>query len=222
VRSVREDEELLPVNDLDVRIGADGLLALVSRRLDRQICPVHPGLAADRLLPPTARFMIEAFGESNTWFGAHTELRMTSDPRADNDVRHLPRLMVGDVVLRRAMWMTRADRMPRRADGMTDAAWMLRTAGWLAEHGIPERCFVTVLDPASLGRPQNGQGPSNDTKPNYVDFASMLLLLGLERRLAEPNAIVQISEMVPDPGHLRGERVAEYIVELNEPGVTHV
>ncbi|WP_034091980.1 lantibiotic dehydratase [Streptacidiphilus albus] len=222
VRSVREDEELLPVNDLDVRIGADGLLALVSRRLDRQICPVHPGLAADRLLPPTARFMIEAFGESNTWFGAHTELRMTSDPRADNGVRHLPRLMVGDVVLRRAMWMTRADRMPRRADGMTDAAWMLRTAGWLAEHGIPERCFVTVLDPASLGRPQNGQGPSNDTKPNYVDFASMLLLLGLERRLAEPNAIVQISEMVPDPGHLRGERVAEYIVELNEPGVTHV
>jgi hypothetical protein len=50
----------------------------------------------------------------------------------------------------------------------------------------------------------------------------MLLLLGLERRLTEPNAIVQISEMVPDPGHIRGERVAEYIVELNEPGVTYV
>ncbi|MFD8004148.1 lantibiotic dehydratase [Streptomyces mirabilis] len=222
VRSVREADDLLPVNDLYVRRGDDGLLALVSRRLGKRICPVHPGLGADRLLPPAARFMLEAFGESNTWFGAHTELRMTSDPRADNGVRHLPRLMVGNVVLRRAMWMTRADRLPRRADATTDAAWMLRMAGWLAEHGIPERCFVTVLDPAALGQGENGQGPSNDTKPNYVDFASMLLLLGLERRLAEPNAIVQISEMVPDPGHVRGEHVAEYIVELNEPGVTYV
>ncbi|MGW3094321.1 lantibiotic dehydratase [Streptomyces sp. NPDC001102] len=222
VRSVREADALLPVNDLYVRRGDDGLLSLMSRRLDRRICPVHPGLGADRLLPPAARFMLEAFGESNTWFGAHTELRMTSDPRADNGVRHLPRLMVGNVVLRRAMWMTRADRLPRRADVTTDAAWMLRMAGWLAEHGIPERCFVTVLDPATLGQGETGQGPSNDIKPNYVDFASMLLLLGLERRLAEPNAIVQISEMVPDPGHVRGEHVAEYIVELNEPGVTYV
>ncbi len=147
---------------------------------------------------------------------------MTSDPRADDGVFHLPRLMVGNVVLRRAMWMVRADRLPRRADAATGAAWMLRTADWLAEHGIPERCFVTVLDPASLGQGESGQGPSNDTKPNYVDFASMLLLLGLERRLTEPNAIVQISEMLPDPGQVRGEHVAEYIVELNEPGVTHV
>ena len=222
VRSVRANENLVPVNDLYVRRGADGLLELVSRRLGKQICPVHPGLGADRLLPPAARFMVEAFGESNTWFGAHTELRMTSDPRSDSGVRHLPRLMVGDVVLRRAMWMTRADRLPRRTDAMTDAAWLLKLAGWLAEHGIPDRCFVTIIDPTALGRGENGQGPSNDTKPNYVDFASMLLLLGLQRRLAEPNAIVQISEMVPDPGHVRGERVAEYIVELNEPGVTYV
>jgi hypothetical protein len=147
---------------------------------------------------------------------------MTADPRADHGVRHLPRLMVGKVVLRRAVWMTRADRLPRRADAATDAAWMLRTAAWLAEHGIPERCFVTVLDPATLARGGSGQGPSNDTKPTYVDFTSMLLLLGLERRLTEPTAIVQVSEMVPDPGRIRGERVAEYIVELNEPGVTYV
>lgn len=220
VRSVREHDDLLPVNDLYVRRGDDGLPALVSRRLGKQICPVHPGLG-DRLLPPAARFMVEAFGESNTWFGAHTELRMTSDPRADDGLRHLPRLMVGNVVLRRAMWMTRADRLPRRADATTDAAWMLKVAGWLAEHGIPERCFVTVLDPAALGQGDNSQGPGNDTKPNYVDFASMLLLLGLERRLAEPDAIVQISEMVPDPGQVGGERVAEYIVELNEPGVAY-
>ncbi|MEV0278507.1 lantibiotic dehydratase [Streptomyces sp. NPDC050610] len=257
VRSVREREDLLPVNDLYVRRGGDGLLALVSRRLGRPICPVHPGLG-DRLLPPAARFMVEAFGESNTWFGAHTELRMTSDPRADSGVRRLPRLMVGKVVLRRAMWLTRADRLPRRADAATDAAWLLRIAGWLAEHGIPERCFVTVLDSATLGQSgqsgqsgqngqngqggqngqngqggqsgqngqggpsENGRGPNNGVKPNYVDFASMLLLLGLERRLTEPNAIVQISEMVPDPGQVRGERVAEYIVELNEPGVRYV
>ncbi|MFD0531712.1 hypothetical protein ACFQ1I_42235 [Kitasatospora arboriphila] len=165
--------------------------------------------------------MVEAFGESTTWFGAHTELRMTSDPRTDTGVRRLPRLTVGTVVLRRAVWMTRADRMPRRADAATDAAWMLRTAGWLAEHGIPERCFVTVLDPATLAG-GGGRAPRNDTKPTYVDFASMLLLLGLERRLAEPDAIVQMTETLPDPGRIRGERVAEYIVELNEPGVTHV
>ncbi|KOG91998.1 hypothetical protein ADK38_00095 [Streptomyces varsoviensis] len=226
VRSVRERADLLPVNDLYVRRGDDGRLALVSRRLGRRICPVHPGLG-DRLLPPAARFMVEAFGESTTWFGAHTELRMDSDPRADSGVRHLPRLMVGNVVLRRAMWLTRADRLPRRADAPTDAAWLLKIAGWLAEHGIPERCFVTVLDPATLGQgaggpSENGPGPNNGVKPNYVDFASMLLLLGLERRLTEPTAMVQISEMVPDPGQVRGERVAEYIVELNEPGVRYV
>ncbi|MFE3876125.1 lantibiotic dehydratase [Kitasatospora sp. NPDC059146] len=222
VRSTRAADDRLPVNDLHVECGDDGLLALVSRRLGRRIRPVHPGLGADRLLPPAARFMIEAFGESNTWFGAHTELRMTSDPRADDGVLRLPRLTVGDVVLRRAMWMTRADRLPRRADAATGAAWMLKVADWLAEHGIPERCFVTVLDPASLVAGGNGPRPGNDTKPNYVDFASMLLLLGLERRLTEPDAIVQISEMLPDPGQVRGEHVAEYIVELNEPGVTYV
>ncbi|MEU8588828.1 lantibiotic dehydratase [Streptomyces sp. NPDC048664] len=221
VRSVRAHDDLLPVNDLYVRRGPDGLIALVSRRLGRRICPVHPGLG-DRLLPPAARFMVEAFGESNSWFGAHTELRMTSDPRGDDGVRHLPRLTVGNVVLRRAMWMTRADRLPRRAGSATDAAWMLKVAGWLAEHGIPERCFVTVLDPAALGQGGGAPRPGNDNKPNYVDFASMLLLLGLERRLTEPNAIVQISEMVPDPVQVGGERVAEYIVELNEPGVAYV
>ncbi|TWF90002.1 lantibiotic dehydratase [Kitasatospora viridis] len=219
VRSVREGGALVPVNDLYVRRGEDGLPALVSRRLGRLIRPVHPGLG-DRLLPPAARFMIEAFGESTTWFGAHTELRMTADPRADLDVRHLPRLMVGSVVLRRAVWMTRADRLPRRADAPTDAAWILRLAGWRAEHGVPERCFVTVLEPADLGR--GGRGPGNGVKPNYVDFTSPLLLLGLDRRLTEPGAIVQLSEMLPEPGQVRGEHVAEYVVELDEPGVTRV
>ncbi|MFD7902572.1 lantibiotic dehydratase [Kitasatospora sp. NPDC059747] len=222
VRSTREDEDRVTVNDLHVQYGEDGLLTLVSRRLGKRICPVHPGLGADRLLPHAARFMIEAFGESNTWFDASTELRMTSDPRTDSGVRHLPRLMVGNVVLRRAMWLTHADQVPRRADTPTGEAWVLRIVGWLAEHGIPERCFVTVLDPASLNQGENGQGPNNDTKPTYVDFASTLLLLGLERRLTAPDAIVQISEMLPDPGHVRGEHVAEYIVELNEPGVTYV
>ena len=221
VRSAREREDLLPVNDLYVKCGEDGLLALRSRRLEKQICPVHPGLGAGRLLPPAARFMVEAFGESNIWLAADTDLRMTSAPRANKDVLHLPRLMVGGVVLRRAMWLTRADRLPRRSDAAGDADWMLRIAGWLAEHDMPARCFVTILDPAALGQGGTGRGYGNDVKPNYLDFASMLLLLGLEPRLAEPNAFVHISEMMPDPGHIRGERAAEFIVELSEPGVTY-
>ena len=222
VRPLRGREDLLPVNDLFVRCGDDGLPVLVSQRLGKRICPVHPGLGADRLLPPAARFMVEAFGESDIWLGKHAELSTPSDTRADDGVRHRPRLMVGDVVLRRAVWTMRADRLPRRADATSDAAWMLKVAGWLAEHGIPERCFVTVLDPAAAARGANRQRPSSDSKPNYVDFASMLLLLALDRRLVEPHAIVQISEMLPAPGQIRGECVAEYIVELNEPGVSYV
>jgi hypothetical protein len=221
VRSVREESDRVPVNDLYVRRGENGLLQLVSERLHRPICPVHPGLAADRLLPPAARFMIEAFGEANTWFGPHSELRITTELRDDGGVRRLPRLMVGDVVLRRAMWLTRADRLPRRADAASDAAWLQDIAGWLATHGIPDRCFITVLDPATLAHRNEAQGTGNDTKPNYLDFASLLLLLAAERRLAAPDAMVQITEVLPETGQVRGEHVTEYIVELNEPGVTH-
>jgi hypothetical protein len=129
--------------------------------------------------------------------------------------------MVGDVVLRRAMWLTRADRLPRRADAASDAAWLQDIAGWLATHGIPDRCFITVLDPATLAHRNEAQGTGNDTKPNYLDFASLLLLLAAERRLAAPDAMVQITEVLPETGQVRGEHVTEYIVELNEPGVTH-
>lgn len=220
-RGTRTQDDLVALDDLHVELGEDGLLRLVSARLGARICPVHPGLGADRLLPPAARFMIETFGESSTWFGPHTELRIGSDLRDQGDVLHLPRVAVGGVVLRRAMWMVRADRLPRRSNATTDAAWLLDVAEWLAANGIPTRCFVSVLGSAVLGHEEETEIGRNDTKPSYLDFSSMVLLLGLERRLTEPDALVQISELLPDTEDVLGDHVTEFIVELNDPGVTH-
>jgi hypothetical protein len=91
-----------------------------------------------------------------------------------------PRITIGNTVLRRATWRTRASARPVEASGI---------ANWAADLGLPRRVFCL---------------PAGEAKPVYVDFQSTALTRNLHRMLgraavAEPEAPVRFAEMLPVP-----------------------
>lgn len=91
-----------------------------------------------------------------------------------------PRLTVGRTVLRRASWRTRVAGRPAHASDF---------GAWARELGLPRRAFCL---------------PDGEAKPVYVDFQSPALTRNLHRMLAraalaDPDATVRFSEMLPGP-----------------------
>lgn len=104
---------------------------------------------------------------------------------------HLPRLMLGDLVMARARWRASAGRLPARATRGGDVAHR-QLRGWARAAGIPRHVFVrTPLE----------------RKPFYVDFAAPLLVENLARvvrkaRGQDPAMPVDVVEMLPLPDQL--------------------
>ncbi|MFJ5679430.1 lantibiotic dehydratase [Streptomyces sp. NPDC093097] len=217
--SLRAGEHRIPLSDLLVRHDpARGLLVLWSRRRDAEVRPVHPNLIAELWLPPALRLLLQAFGATSNLLIPGR--RMFGDPSlAEVDgMAAEPRVVIGRTTVSRRQWVFPATAVPVREKGERDRAYLLRLAAWLGGHGIPQRCFVRALDPASVVGGSVWRIKSR--KPLYVDFANLLLLGGFERMLTGGGQVLFLQEALPAPADLprygdSGPRVTEFVIEIN-------
>ncbi|MFI7090201.1 lantibiotic dehydratase [Streptomyces lydicus] len=220
-RSLRGPEHRIPLGDLYVRHDpALGLLALHARGRAGELRPVHPNLIAELWLPPALRLLMQTFGATSNLLIPGR--RMFGDPSLA-EVREVlaePRVVVGRTTVSRRQWVLPPDAVPRRGKGESDRSLLLRLAGWLAEHGMPQRCFVRALDPQSVVSGDVWRVKSR--KPLYVDFANLLLVGVFERLLAAgAGQVLFLQEARPGPSQMpeygdSGPRVTEYLIEINE------
>ena len=183
-----------------------------------KVRPLALGMLVEHALPPALYFLVRVFSEPQTAFAPRWQLGNAGWRGAPDGVRRRPRMELGHLVLLRAAWSIPLVQLPLRPKGETDAAYLLRVAGWREQHGIPEQCFVRM---AGAGR-----GLGKVRKPLYLDFASWLLLTAFERSLKDldgPNAAVVFEEALPDLADAprygeHGQRVTEYIIELGADG----
>ncbi|MGV9937263.1 lantibiotic dehydratase [Streptomyces olivaceoviridis] len=217
--SERATEHRIPLSDLLVRHDpARGLLVLWSRGRDTEVRPVHPNLIAELWLPPAIRLLLQVFGATSNLLIPGR--RMFGDPSLAEvgGVLAEPRVTVGATTVSRRQWVFPASAVPVREKGASDRAHLLRLAGWLREHGIPRRCFVRALDPASVVGGSVWRIKSR--KPLYVDFANLLLAGVFERAVAGDGQVLFLQEALPGPDGMpgygdSGPRVTEFLIEIN-------
>ncbi|WP_330477132.1 lantibiotic dehydratase family protein [Streptomyces platensis] len=218
--STRPDDERIPLNDLLVRHAPSGAtLELWSRSKGRRVQPAHLGMMADPLLPPAARLLFAAFGQS---YLLHPSLSLLK-PREvaePSDIVFQPRIEVGRAVVQRAEWSAPIACVPQERTGEPDGAYLLRLAEWLRAHQIPRRCFVRLYA-------TDGDWVSRvfvkSRKPMFLDFASLSMVAVFRNMTKEFSGRVGFEEALPDPSdpspfECGGPRVAEFVVELTTDG----
>ncbi|MEU7057402.1 lantibiotic dehydratase [Streptomyces sp. NPDC046197] len=218
-RSLRGPGGRIPLADLEVRHDpARGLLTLRSHSRDAEVRPVHPNLIAELWLPPAIRLLLQAFGTtSNLLIPGRRMFGDTSLDAVDGLLAE-PRVVMGEVTVSRRQWVFPASSVPVRAPAEGDRRHLLRLAEWLGTHGMPTRCFVRALDPASVVEGSVWRVKSR--KPLYVDFANPLLVGVFERLLGNRDQVLFLQEALPDPSDFphhgaHGSRVTEYVIEIN-------
>lgn len=124
-----------------------------------------------------------------------------------------PRFVFGKLVLFRARWTFRRDRMPLVARGgqpVSDSDWFLEVCRWRARHALPRHVFVHT---------------SAEPKPFYVDLDAPVLIDLLKRAIAASaggDAVLTVTEMLPGPEDLwvrdgGGSYASEFLVQLDGP-----
>ncbi|CAL9666785.1 hypothetical protein SUDANB15_07241 [Streptomyces sp. enrichment culture] len=218
--STRPAAERVPLRDLVVRHEpGSATLELVARTTNRRVRPAHLGMLADPLLPPAARLLLAAFGQS---YLLHPSLSLLKPAPSDGTqgVAFLPRVEVGRLVVQRAEWRAPIDHVPVQRAGETDAEHLLRLAGWLRAHGIPRRSFVRLH---TAGGDWVDNVFAKSRKPMFLDLSSHSMLAVFRHMTKSCTGHVAFEEALPDPSHARPvagsePRVAEFVFELTADG----
>lgn len=204
------------------------LVGLRAEGVDAPILPVHLGMMADVLLPPLAKWLVNAFGHGYYFYPSSVLADPDLCPPAGADaVVRRPRVEVGTVVLRRASWAVPVGYVPCAEPGESDADYWLRLLAWLRGRHIPTQCFVRVR-PA-----EHGSDPDTESmtrwlldkahKPVYVDFANWYLVMGFQRMLDDDGATVVLEEVLPKPEDApqpaNDPVVTEFLIEISDPEV---
>ncbi|MEV8632416.1 lantibiotic dehydratase [Streptosporangium sp. NPDC051023] len=205
----------IPLSDLLVtRDPATGELCLMSGRLGCRVRPTHLGMMSELWLPAPLRHLAEVFGPPSFLMHASYPLFLPrGDPRGGG-VRYLPRVDVGRVTVSRATWAFSGSELPQRNKGEHDASFWRRLADWAAEHGLPERFYVRVMN-----LDDHSWTPDlKSRKPFYVDLANLHLVTLLERAVTAPGDLVVINEALPDLAEAvpygQSRHVTEFLIEI--------
>jgi hypothetical protein len=150
-------------------------------------------------------------------------------------IRFLPRVRVGRVVIERKKWIVPRARLILRGPKESEFAWFARVQAWQQALGLPRRVFLrfVMIGQAErermLGGPDGSGGEgaaANMTqfkfqfKPQLIDFDNPLLVRLFGKLLLDHPYSISLEEMLPDAEELalQGEepRVSELVFNITQ------
>ncbi|WP_437305924.1 lantibiotic dehydratase [Sorangium sp. So ce388] len=217
-------DKVLPLRDLSLRFDAAAVeLRLRSRRLGREIEPIHLGFLRDAALPDP-HFLLRALSPRlrDDTVAERADLYNVLDrldlARGVALAPRRPRLTVGRVVVERARWAIPVSAVPRKEPKQLYASYFRAIARLRRERQIPGRGFARYVgqDAAGFGFTETNM---------YVDWESPFTLTGLARLLDGPgdgrrSGYLVFTELLPEPEaswlRLDGRpHAAELLVEID-------
>ncbi|HEY2292775.1 MAG TPA: hypothetical protein VGM86_18895 [Thermoanaerobaculia bacterium] len=175
-------ERRLGVRDLRVRL--DEPLPVLTDRSGRRLLPVFLGTNGLVGMPTLVRFL-SRFGIG--------EFRLMHPPRPAQKRDGLVtfrRLRIGNLVLRRRMWVFSPGVAFAGHAGLSDAELFLSVNRWRLEHGIPDRVFGAERLQAKFDL-----WPLH--KPQYVDFTSPSFIPVLRALIESSEGELKLEEVLP-------------------------
>ncbi|CAN99242.1 hypothetical protein predicted by Glimmer/Critica [Sorangium cellulosum So ce56] len=216
-------DKVLPLRDLSLRFDAAAIeLRLRSRRLGREIEPIHLGFLRDAALPDP-HFLLRALSPRlrDDTVAERADLYNVLDrldlARGAALAPRRPRLTVGRVVVERARWAIPVSAIPRKEPKQPYASYFRAIARLRRELDLPSRGFARYV-----GREVAGFGFTETNM--YVDWESPFTLIGLARLLGGPgggtSGYLVFTELLPEPEaswlRLDGRpHAAELLVEID-------
>ncbi|WP_437648267.1 lantibiotic dehydratase [Sorangium sp. So ce362] len=195
-------DKVLPLRDLSLRFDAAAVeLRLGSRRLGREIEPIHLGFLRDAALPDP-HFLLRALSPRlrDDTVAERADLYNVLDrldlARGAALAPRRPRLTVGRVVVERARWAIPVSAVPRKEPKQPYASYFRAIARLRREREIPSRGFARYVGQDAAG--------CGFTETNlYVDWESPFTLIGLARLLGAPGdgrrGYLVFTELLPEP-----------------------
>jgi Lantibiotic dehydratase, N terminus len=192
-RSCEPASHRLGLRDLRVVLPRAGGLPFLTDREGRRVLPLHAGPILLRDMPLPLK-LLRVFGVGSVDL-VLPEIR----PVSLGEVKLLPRLSIGNVVLRRRSWASATQDLCRQVEGLSPARAFAAVDRWRRARGVPDQVF--------LARPA-GVRTIRD-KPLFIDFSSPIFVELFRRRLAAHEQLTMeevlpsIEEGVPDEAGVR-------------------
>lgn len=182
-------------------------------RLGRRIRPQHVGMSDVGNFPASARLLLYLFGEDvNSLPKALLWKSWLHQERS-------PRLMVGNLVLRRAQWAVGSASVPVTQGAKGQGEDTRELARWRRENGIPDQCFVRALPTEDEAREMRPRALKRFAKPLYVDFTNAFLVESLRRLIRSGGEFLLFEEALPHPwsdGEHGPDNTVEVLLEVAE------
>jgi hypothetical protein len=233
----RGAREVIKLHDLVLRYdAARHRLRAWSATLGREVVPVDLGFMFFALQPPLYQFLVQVspLGQMSA---PPLRALLAGTPQ---DVRTLPRVRLGSLVLQRRQWIFKPDAVPARQDNEDDFAYMARVRRWARSHALPEEVYVRTrpsrhpareleerarraadgaADAPSAGDNGRENGGNDLPEALYVDFANAFLVAAFRRLCTGAANDIVVEECLPSTDSLfargDGERhVMELVIEL--------
>jgi hypothetical protein len=184
-----ENSDLPPERRLglrDLRVRLDGPLPILVDRSGQRLLPVFLGTNGLVGMPTLVRFLSRfGIGEFRLMHPSRPALRQ-------DGVVTFRRLRIGNLVLRRRMWVFSPAATLGFCTGSSDAELFLAVNRWRRQHGIPDRIFVAERLQARFDL-----WPLH--KPQYIDFTSPSFIPIFRAALESSKDELKLEEMLPTP-----------------------
>jgi hypothetical protein len=201
-------EGLIFLNELVIKLDADGFPILFLPRMNKRIVPLHIGLHNETYFPRLYQFLLSF--ELPKPFLPKSNVFLKSF--ADKGINMLPRVMLGKIMIARKRWCIKKDQIPQWSPDLKHAEYFLILNDWRKKYEIPERAFLSKLpfwivsddDNVHFQKKKKVTKNKNWSKPIFFDFGSPLLVNYFPKYLSnvDQNGLVVIEECYPDMGNL--------------------